>query len=168
VGEDLGTVEDEVRRDLAERQVLSYRVWWFEEGPTDDWPEAAMGAVTTHDLPTVAGVLTGSDLQAQRDIGTAPNEESSSALLEKLRARAPGDDPEDVIAGVYEDLARAPCRLLVATLDDVLAVEERPNMPGTTDEWPNWCIGLPESLEDLEKTPLAARVADLLGRGRRG
>ncbi|HET6963292.1 MAG TPA: 4-alpha-glucanotransferase [Acidimicrobiales bacterium] len=165
VGEDLGTVEDEVRRDLGERQVLSYRVWWFEDGPTDSWPEAAMGAVTTHDLPTVAGVLTGSDLQAQREIGTEPNEESSAALVRKLRERAPGDDPEQVIAGVYEDLSRAPCRLLVATLDDVLAVEERPNMPGTTDAWPNWCIGLPEPLEVLEKAPLAARVAASLGRG---
>ena len=165
VGEDLGTVEDEVRRDLAERQVLSYRVWWFEDAPPEHWPEAAMGAVTTHDLPTVAGVLTGSDLQAQRDIGTEPNEESSASLERKLRERAPGDRPADVIAGVYGDLAGAPCRLLVATLDDALAVEERPNMPGTTDEWPNWCLALPEPLEDLEKGPLAARLAALLRRG---
>lgn len=165
VGEDLGTVEDEVRRDLAERQVLSYRVWWFEDATPEQWPEAAMGAVTTHDLPTVTGVLTGSDLQAQRDIGTEPNEESSAALERKLRDRAAGDEPAQVIEAVYADLAKAPCYLLTATLDDVLAVEERPNMPGTTDAWPNWCIALPASLEDLEKVPLAARLAELLRRG---
>ena len=165
VGEDLGTVEDEVRRDLAERRVLSYRVWWFEDAPPAQWPEAAMGAVTTHDLPTVAGVMSGSDLQAQRNIGTEPNEESSAALERKVRERAPGEDPAEVVAGVYGDLARAPCYLLTATLDDVLAVEERPNMPGTTDEWPNWCLSLPEPLEDLEKGALAARVASLLRRG---
>jgi 4-alpha-glucanotransferase len=164
VGEDLGTVEDEVRRDLGERQVLSYRVWWFEERPPREWPEAAMGAVSTHDLPTVAGVLTESDLQAQRDIGVEPNEESSAQLQAKLRSRAPGESPEEVIRGVYADLAEAPCFLLVATLDDVLAVEERPNMPGTTGEWPNWRLALPAPLEDLEKRPLAAEVARLLGR----
>ncbi len=87
VGEDLGTVQDEVRRDLAGRRILSYRVWWFESLPTAQWPEAAMGAVTTHDLPTVAGVLTGSDLAAQRRIGTEPNEEASARLLERLRSR---------------------------------------------------------------------------------
>lgn len=165
VGEDLGTVQDEVRRDLAERQVLSYRVWWFEDAPPAHWPKAAMGAVTTHDLPTVAGVMTGSDLQAQRDIGTEPNEDSSAALERKLRERAPGEDREAVIADVYADLAEAPCYLLTVTLDDVLAVEERPNMPGTTDAWPNWCLALPAPLEDLEKVPLATRLAELLRRG---
>ena len=169
VGEDLGTVEDRVRSDLAERRVLSYRVWWFEEGRPQTWPEAAMGAVTTHDLPTVTGVFTGSDLEAQRRIGMEPNEESSQGLLRKLHERTGTDDrsqPDEVIAGVYRDLGAAPCRLLVASLDDVLAVEERPNMPGTTDAWPNWSIALPAGLEDLEKAPLATRVAAELRRDR--
>lgn len=167
VGEDLGTVQDEVRRDLGERRVLSYRVWWFEDRDPTAWPEAAMGAVTTHDLPTVAGMLTGADLEAQRRIGMEPNEESSERLLRKLHERAgagAGSGPEEVIAGVYADLGRAPCQLLVASLEDVLAVEERPNMPGTTDAWPNWSIALPASLEDLEEAPLAARIAEALRR----
>ncbi len=170
VGEDLGTVEDQVRRDLAERQVLSYRVWWFEDRDPRDWPEAAMGALTTHDLPTVTGVLTGADLDAQRRIGMEPNEESSAGLLRKLRERTgagEGTDPGEVIAAVYRDLGRAPCALLVAALDDVLEVEERPNMPGTTDAWPNWSIALPAALEDLEEAPLAARIAAGLRRDSR-
>lgn len=167
VGEDLGTVEPEVRRDLGERRVLSYRIWWFEDAPTREWPEMAMGAVTTHDLPTVAGVLTGSDLKSQRDIGMEPNEESSAALLRKLHDRAgPGaGGPEEVIDAVYQDLAEARCYLLTATLDDVLAVEERPNMPGTVGTWPNWCLALPAPLEELEEAPLGARLAEHLRRG---
>jgi 4-alpha-glucanotransferase len=43
-------------------------------------------------------------------------------------------------------------------------VQERPNMPGTVDEWPNWSIALPVPLEDLEEAPLAARMAASLGR----
>lgn len=167
VGEDLGTVEDEVRHDLAERRILSYRVWWFEDQRPPAWPEAAMGAVTTHDLPTVAGVLTGSDLEAQRRLGLEPNEESSAALLTKLqeRAGAGGDSSVDeVVAAVYGELAEAPCVLITVALDDVAEVEERPNMPGTVDSWPNWCIALPVPLEDLEKAPLASRVADHLRR----
>jgi 4-alpha-glucanotransferase len=168
VGEDLGTVQDEVRWDLAERRILAYRVWWFDDTPTDQWPEAAMGAVTTHDLPTVAGVLTGSDLDAQRRIGTEPNEESSAGLLRRLRDKAPGDQPAEVIAGVYRDLARAPCLLLAVTLDDAVGVEERPNMPGTTDAWPNWSLALPVPWEELEKAALPNRLANLMDRGRGG
>ena len=26
---------------------------------------------------------------------------------------------------------------------DAIGVEERPNMPGTVDEWPNWSLALP-------------------------
>jgi 4-alpha-glucanotransferase len=166
VGEDLGTVTDEARRALGERQVLSYRVWWFEERPPAEWPEPAMAAVTTHDLPTVAGVLSGSDLQAQRDLGCHPNEEAAAGLARKLDQRVAGGDPEAVIEAVYADLATAPCDLLVATLEDVLAVEERPNMPGTTDQWPNWSLALPVPLEELQRRRLPVRVAERLGRRR--
>jgi 4-alpha-glucanotransferase len=128
-----------------------------------------MGALTTHDLPTVAGVLSGSDLDAQRRIGMEPNEKASTALMHKLHERTgtgEGHDTAEVVAAVYRDLGAAPCRLLVASLDDVLAVEERPNMPGTTDAWPNWCLALPASREELEQAPLAASVAAGLRRDR--
>ncbi len=57
VGEDLGTVEDEVREDLADRGILSYRLVWFEETEPERYPVQALAAVTTHDLPTLAGRL---------------------------------------------------------------------------------------------------------------
>ena len=172
VGEDLGTVEEGVREELAARQVLSYRLWWFEDAPADSWPEMAMAAVTTHDLPTIAGVYKGSDLQAQLSIGVRPNEESSARLAAKVRlatgvgeagaGEAGGEEGgvSKAISAVYRDLGRAPCRLLTVTLDDVAGVEERPNMPGTTqDQWPNWSLALPVPLEELEERPLAAEIA---------
>jgi 4-alpha-glucanotransferase len=170
VGEDLGTVEDEVRRDLHERQVLSYKVWWFEADNPASWPERALGTVSTHDLPTVAGVVSGSDLRSLRSIGLQPNEQASGLLRMKLLERAGRHDDltvEEAIRVVHEDLSRAPCLLLAASLEDVLAVEERPNMPGTVDEWPNWSLALPASLEQIEQAPLASAIADSLSRGAR-
>ena len=72
VGEDLGTVEMGVREQLAERNVLSYRLLWFETTPPRDYPPLAMVAVTTHDLPTIAGLWSGEDLTAQEAIGLKP------------------------------------------------------------------------------------------------
>jgi 4-alpha-glucanotransferase len=53
---------------------------------------------------------------------------------------------------------------VAATLDDALAVEERPNMPGTTDEWPNWSLALPVPLDEISAQPLVAEIAQLLRR----
>jgi 4-alpha-glucanotransferase len=51
------------------------------------------------------------------------------------------------------------------TLEDALRVEERPNLPGTLDEHPNWSIPLPVPLEELLADPFVARLAATLARG---
>ncbi len=169
VGEDLGTVEAEVREEMAARDMLSYRLLWFEDQHPSQFPERALAAVTTHDLPTVAGLWTGSDLEAQREAGMEPNEEGTAALRSRvgdLAGVGPEAPPDEVVAGTYGALGEAPSLLLAATLEDGLAVEERPNMPGTTDEWPNWSIALPLPLEELEGDPRPAAIARALARNR--
>jgi 4-alpha-glucanotransferase len=166
VGEDLGTVEPHVRVELAARNILSYRLLWFESDPPPQWPVFALAAVTTHDLPTVAGLWRGSDLEAQRAANMQPNEESTAATRRRLAELAGSEDAavEDVVAAAYWELSLTPCLLLTATLEDALAVEERPNMPGTTDQWPNWSIALPAPLEEIEVHRGPRRVAQALER----
>ncbi len=62
VGEDLGTVEPGVREKLAEYRMLSYRLLYFEPHDPPAYPELALSSVTTHDLPTIAGLWTGFDV----------------------------------------------------------------------------------------------------------
>lgn len=169
VGEDLGTVEDSVRAELAERAVLSYRLLWFEDGPPEHYPHQALAAVTTHDLPTIAGMWTGADLADQHEIGLAPNEDGQEQLRHRLaKVAGVGHDAavDEITKGAYQALARAPSRVVVATLDDALGVRERPNMPGTTDQWPNWSLALPAPLEEIEVDPQVAAVAEALADGR--
>ncbi len=45
-----------------------------------------------------------------------------------------------------------------------MAVEERPNVPATSDEWPNWRLALPEPIETLAGSRLARRIATALKR----
>lgn len=167
VGEDLGTVEDHVRAELYERGVLSYRLLWFEPHRPPEFPTQALAAVTTHDLPTVAGMWTGADQTEQRAIGLEPNEEAERAIRDKLAdwSGSAGDaDPAEVVVNTYRLLASAPSMILTATLDDAAVVEERPNIPGTVDERPNWSIALPAPLEDLEESPVSAAIAAALRR----
>jgi 4-alpha-glucanotransferase len=155
VGEDLGTVEDAVRHELWERQVLSYRLLWFEDGAPSSWPARALGAVTTHDLPTVPGVWSGADPQA-------------GSMRDRLRERAGVDDGasvDDVVIGAHRALAHGATDVVVGTLDDALGVTERPNQPGTT-EATNWSLALPSPLEEIEQDARVAAVAGVLGETR--
>ncbi len=153
VGEDLGTVEDLVREELAERQILSYRLMWFEERPPAEYRSESLAALTTHDLPTLAGIWEGTD--------------PDQSVRERLLRHAGVNDQnssEEVAAAAYRALASSPSRILAATLEDALGVAERPNKPGTTAEWPNWSLALPVLLEDLRLDPRPARLAGLLRR----
>jgi 4-alpha-glucanotransferase len=162
VGEDLGTVEDEVRATLAARAVLSYRLVWFEDGPPESFPERALASVSTHDLPTIPGVWTGADLKDQQHAGLDVNEESEAGhrqRLQELTGLSPDAPVSDVVVATYRRLACAPSRIRMAGLEDALLVEERPNVPGTTIERPNWCLALPASLEQLQDDPVVRAVA---------
>jgi 4-alpha-glucanotransferase len=154
VGEDLGTVEDEVRHALEARGVLSYRVAWFEDEPPPRWPPMSLAAITTHDLPTVAGVADDVD-------------DPDGAFAPRLRAlvdAAPPGDPAPTVVLAHRALATAPSHLVIATLEDAVGVIERPNVPGTTTEHPNWSRALPITLEELPVHPTAGAVLDAVAR----
>ena len=160
VGEDLGTVEPGVRDALAEHGIVTYRVLWFEEDEPASWPAESMATVTTHDLPTVAGAWSGADAKAQHaaELGTLAELEAS---LGKLMAQVPGeyDSTVDAVLAAYRRLAQAPSRLLCATLEDAVASDQRPNMPGTTVA-SNWSVPLP--LADVLESPVAHQLAGML------
>src|SRR5215203_6836899 len=167
VGEDLGTVEDGVREAMAEHNVLSYRLLWFEDDDPAEWPAEAMAAITTHDLPTVAGLWTGEDAEEQREYETGTDEElerGRASLLEHLPG-LPGDAPvEDAVVRLHPLLSCESSTLLSATLDDALGELRRPNMPGTVER-PNWSLPLPVLVEDLPAHPLLRTVARTLADG---
>jgi 4-alpha-glucanotransferase len=169
VGEDLGTVEAGVREEMFERAMLSYKLMWFESQHPNAWAEQALGAITNHDLPTIAGVWSGADLRDQEAAGAQPN----PALAELARSRiswltgaAPQTPATEVALDLHRALASAPCRVLAATIEDALEMESRPNIPGTPDDHrPNWSHSLPVSLDDLESHPGPASIAQVF-RGR--
>jgi 4-alpha-glucanotransferase len=107
------------------------------------------------------------DLESQKRLGLSPNENGTAEIRERIkRLTRSGDDTsvDDVIVRVHEALGRARSRIVTGTLDDAMAVEERPNMPATTDEWPNWRLALPEPIETLARSTRARRIARALRR----
>jgi 4-alpha-glucanotransferase len=165
VGEDLGTVEPGVPEALAERRILSYKVLWFEEDDPAAWPAAALAAVTTHDLPTVAGLWTGTDAEDQLEATDMPEDDvygGRADLLEKLTRDGLADDasPAEAVTAAYEQLVRAPSLLVSLSLEDAVLEQRRPNVPGTTAR-ENWRIPLPVRVDELGSDEDAARLVRL-------
>src|SRR5262245_3664221 len=159
IGEDLGLVEPVVRRQLKKKGSLSYRLVWFESSNPKEWPRDAVAALGTHDLPTIAGIWTRSE-----------PEHRLHHLREKLVGLTELPDatpPVEVAVEVYRQLARGRPRIVLASMEDALGVHERPNVPGTTDEFPNWRLALPMPLEEIPSADGVVRIAAEMKAARR-
>src|SRR5690606_19804783 len=131
------------------------------------YPERSMAAITTHDLPTIRGLLSGSDLQVQEDLDLHPNVDGTLAAVARLRAWVGADDDPDlsddeITVRLHALLAGAPAHLVAAALEDLALMTERPNMPGSTAGWPSWCWSLPRPVEDVLASDVANRVRSVL------
>jgi 4-alpha-glucanotransferase len=113
---------------------------------------------------------TGSDLRAQQRLDMNPNidgTEKCRRQMVDIAGIAPDDPLDAVTMKMHESIATAPSRLLAAQIDDALGVEERPNMPATTaEQWPNWSIALPRTLDEIRNDAIVRRVAASLSRQR--
>jgi 4-alpha-glucanotransferase len=171
VGEDLGTVESGVREQLADRNVLSYRLLWFEDQPPSEYPEKALAAVTTHDLPTLVGVWTGADLRMQERVGVEPDRWGHEKFRSKVMNASEVNEEADVAIAIlqtYEQLTDAPSMILMADLETACVTAERPNMPSAPGKYPNWSVALPVPLETLETAEFPRTLAQVLSeRGNR-
>jgi 4-alpha-glucanotransferase len=158
IGEDLGTVPEGFREEMADWGIWSYQVMMFERDDSgrfrgiDYYTPNALVTFNTHDLSTYAGWRSFSDLKLKRSLGIDPGEsddarwQALTMLSEVLRHHA--IDTHDLYA-VAAFLARTRSRLLAISLEDLLGVIEQPNIPGTVDEHPNWRRRLPLALDQI-------------------
>ncbi|MFE2754215.1 4-alpha-glucanotransferase [Actinosynnema sp. NPDC059335] len=182
VGEDLGTVEPKVTEALHEHGMLSSAVLWFQREydlpdhpliPPEKWTASAMASISTHDLPTVAGFLAAEHVRVRAELGLFDGpadgeygaaERERGELLELLKQE--GLAADDVVTAFHALLAKARSALVLTSPQDALGELRQPNLPGTTDQYPNWRIPLPVPLADLFAEPGVRAVAAALAAGR--
>jgi 4-alpha-glucanotransferase len=185
IGEDLGTVEPEFRKLLSAAGVAGMDVLWFQRKgnsflPPTEWRPDAVAMTSTHDLPTVAGWWQGHDIETRASLGVATDRTQERKSRAKDRAAlwrafrkaeivatdAPvARDAQRAVDAAIAFTARSPAALALIPLEDVLGLTEQPNVPGTTDEHPNWRRRLDRpAAEVLDPAPVRARLATLRGR----
>jgi 4-alpha-glucanotransferase len=187
VGEDLGTVEPEVRLALDEAGVLGSSVLWFTREddeitplPPQRWRARAVASVSTHDLPTAYGFLADEQVRVRAELDQLdrPVEEERARvraererLLAMMRADGlarPGAPDSELVLDMYRLLARTPSRVVLAMPADAVGDVRQPNLPGTLDEYPNWRLPLADragaevSLEAFLDSPATATLTTLL------
>ena len=186
IGEDLGTVPAGFRDTMAERRLYGMRVLPFERDQkgrfTDpnDWDACAVAMTGTHDTATLAGWWTGRDITWAHKLKRSDSDEATervrrigerkqlwtTATEAGVAAGPMPNDPAPAVDAALSLTATARCPLLIVPVEDLVGLEEQPNLPGTTDEHPNWRRRLPDTTAALLARPDVARRTALLNEAR--
>ncbi len=180
IGEDLGVVPPGFRERLADRHLLGMRVLPFERtakgGFTDPqgWSPVAAAMTSTHDLTPFAGWWRGIDLDWREKLGAkadtpAQRQADRGRFWDRATASADAtgpapaaDDPAAAVDAAITLVARSGCELALVAIEDLVGLEQAPNLPGTIDEHPNWRRRLPAPPDTLfADSAVGARIATL-------
>jgi (1->4)-alpha-D-glucan 1-alpha-D-glucosylmutase len=196
IGEDLGTVPNEVRHALDINRILSYRILYFEKDwqqgtlkVPGDYPSYALCTSGSHDLPTLGGFWQEFDLDLRKKLDLYPSPESHEQQRNNRRQdryeilaalarenlttteeanQANSGQPLDQqqAIAIQRFLARSNAMLQMIQLEDLLGESTQMNVPGTVDEYPNWRVKLSTDLEDWKSEPAIAAFAAVINQER--
>ncbi len=180
IGEDLGTVPEEVSNAMRARRVLSYKVLYFMSSPgyfvpAEEYPPLALVVTSTHDLPTLRGFIEGEDIKVRQELGALHGEAAQSARdargrdIEALRHRlqhSHSEDSSSFNSPVHEFLSTTPCLLQLIQLEDLIWQKEQYNVPGTVSEQPNWKRRYSVPVDELAAHPTFLGITETVRRSR--
>jgi len=191
IGENLGTVPDEVDHAMAVCGLYGYKLLFFERHADGrfrapaEWPRKALASVSTHDLPSLRAWWEGADIELRARLGMYPagldvaalvaeRQRDRESLVEAMaeagvRPRWPVDRFEPAFAAaVHAFVASSDSGLLAVQAEDLLGMTDPVNVPGSSSEYPNWrrklAAGLEELLHGEAARPVVARLRDLRAR----
>lgn len=196
IGEDLGTVPAGIRELLQQYAIYSYRVFFFETAPDGGYisphhyPEQAMATLSTHDLPTLIGFWHCEDLKLGQQLGLYQDQAmlqqlyqqrhvNKQRILDSLHGhgRLPEDYPRSVehLAmdrilnyAMQQHLAAGAQQLLCLQIEDWLEMTQPVNVPGTSNEYPNWRRKLSTELEQWTTNEAISSLLQSLTQLRKG
>jgi 4-alpha-glucanotransferase len=186
IGEDLGTVPAGFRATLSLSGIAGMDVLWFSRDKNgflspEQWRRDAVALTSTHDLPTVTGWWQGADIRFRAENGLLSDrgmeeparkndrEALTQAFAEAdVVAQSPEHEERSFVSDAIAFVAKSPAPLVLVPLEDMLGLEEQPNVPGTTDQHPNWRRRYPVAADRIFDSPLTLSRAKSLSRRRDG
>lgn len=187
VGEDLGTVPGNFRERMMNKNILSYRLFYFEEASdgrmysSHEYPEKALVSINTHDLPTFTGFWSGRDIDLRMDLGQLNEKDEQSFRHDRKQKKAKiieklvqeGFLPSHVAHRAWEStlptdelheaalmfIFDTPCALALINQEDILKDHRQQNLPAAPADYPNWVTKMKFTVEELTSNPEATRLS---------
>ena len=185
VGEDLGTVPDEVREAMDRHEIQRMYVLQFEMEPNRQHalhpvPGNVVASLNTHDTPSFAGFWEHRDIEDRQALGRTDDGATAwakgergalqNAVVDHLRDRGLlGERPslQDIFLAVTRFLSESPARGGLVNLEDLWLEADPQNVPGTMDhERPNWRKKLAHLLEEVPRVDSVRAAFGVLGEHR--
>lgn len=194
IGEDLGTVADQMTQAMEHYRTYHYKVLLFEQEPNGRFkpPSAyvrtALATVTTHDLPTLRGWWEEHDLRLRDSLDLYPNEEFKNqahavreaerrnlmqALVEARLWHWSPDQPlpeysAALSRAVHAFLGLSNANIALIQIEDLIGMTDPVNVPGTHTEHPNWQRKVAQSTAEIFARQDVHEILDGMHRARRG
>jgi len=163
---------------------------WFRA--PDGYAHRALACLSTHDLATVKGWWCGSDIDERKRLGWYAAESALQMRAERAGDRilllaalkhagllpgdfdavldggatCPAELPAELLVAAHALLAKTASRLVAVQLEDLAGMKEQANLPGTTNEHPNWRRKLPIDLENIVESELFRDIVGAVSRER--
>jgi 4-alpha-glucanotransferase len=176
VGENLGTVPAAVNRamerhGLQQMYVLQYEARPNRRRPLRAVPANAVASLNTHDMPPFAGFVACADIEDLGRLGVFDEREERDqkrarqkvcrALAEFFQVKGKKQSADKLAQKCLEWLARSEAKMVLVNLEDLWGETAPQNVPGTSEERPNWQRKARYSLEEFTPMP---RVVNTLRR----
>jgi len=177
IGEDMGVVPDEFRNAIIGANIFTNKMFYFEKvhehdfRPPAEYFPRSLAMLTNHDVPTIASWWVGSDLQLRQSLELFEEgvsfddvvnhrEFEKRKLLEWLQSLGliegqdfdnllTGKMSRDLVSSILHGVSQCASQLFVVQLEDLELLEEPVNVPGTSDQYPNWRRKLGVPLESI-------------------
>lgn len=189
-GEDLGTVPDDFKDRMSGYDLMGCNVVLIErnsEGQLkarDTLRELSITSLSNHDFPTIMGYWNHEDFRWREALGIGSDtatlmaekrrrEDDKSALLNLAKAQISdvgtlGAMTPKLMANLHAYFAASKVMVFAIQLDDLMMEPMQANVPGTTDQQPNWQRRAKMTLNDIAANSDVLEICSVVDISRKG
>lgn len=167
VGEDLGVVPDRIREAMDAHKLNRM---WIGQNDIGSNPKTSfrkirpsmIASLNSHDMFPFAAYMQKFDLETLHGMGIMNNKFFTQFSKERDKKLAGLRQMENAYLGAVEGMARSKAQMVLINMEDLWEETIPQNMPGTTQEHPNWARKYAKAIPEWSSLPLFQETVNIL------